>query len=30
MTRARVSKVPGDDVEMPLALGRFGEKGYRY
>ena len=30
MGRAHVSKVPGDNVEMSLALGRLDEKGYRY
>jgi len=30
MAKAHVSKVLGDDVEMPLALGRLGEKGYIY
>jgi len=26
----RISEVLGDDIEMPLALGRSGERGFRY
>jgi len=26
----RISEVLGDDVETPLALGRSGERGFRY